>query len=64
MDDEWMREEYVTLRSEIADKIKLQNDLLMFAFTTSTGILAWLASQGSSVWWGYLLPQFCVEHSD
>ena len=35
---DWMMAEYKALKDEIAQKLKLQNDLLTFAVTTSIGL--------------------------
>ena len=69
---EWMLEEYRSLRAEIADKIRLQNDLLLGAVTASIAVLALVANPAISVYatiigkpnfewpptstWLYLLP--------
>ena len=38
---DWMMAEYKALKDEIAQKLKLQNDLLTFAVTTSIGLGLW-----------------------
>lgn len=55
-----MELEYESLRSEIADKLRLQNDLLVAAVTASVAVLAFIAESDYPQPWMYSLPLFVL----